>query len=849
MTPVSRRPGTRSNPSSTQEDNWEEFPLLQLDGNDNQERHVLTQDAFCRVNVSFSVNDNECRPQLDNPSNLLPDDDDDYALKECMASQEEANRHEQEEFKNQLESEFQLSCEAAHSSEDEDEDEDEEPNGNNNITYTQGTFEAASVLAGGFFASVDAEADNNITSEVNNSNVHNTGGRPCPGMIGRDENGSQVIDNSASTVASTSNAVSTPDNDAAPTPKRNIAAELANQMRAHGFAGLSEEDKQHVENSKDEGKNAKKHINTQESLEKRFMDALAAYGGIELLKSLGTEMMPNPNDMSEQSPIDYKFYAVVGGAKSADKHKIMNDCLVLCAMKWTNKSGKNKGKQHEPSTFAKYMDNLSYVFKEKGVQYSYSVDFNKKGQFHGILKKKWAEARKENPKFGTAPNKARVEQALFRKFVNAIRNKDITPYTNPEHLCICVIFILGFYCGLRGSEEHIDLSIDDICALAGECQDEDGEDLVGLKWAGVQVPFSKIGQLNLKNTKVKEQNDIILTFVEDPVHDCWDPFQVFCFYLDKCHPKAKKFYARIIKPGGDEAQRLAKAFGKDIWCAESGPGRTNWNMGPTKHRSLCTDIAKLSGVDDYNKCTGHALRALCITHCIGAGLSAADVAAKVRHAAINSSKTHAQECNKRKANRMACVNPNQKLATKSDSKKSPEVNVKIEKQVGKRPKVSQTQPMLPENRQRFEDLVGDVSVRTPSSTVPSVASLPVENNFKENESPDSEYKRLKKQNEILKLKAENARLQQEIANSNVMQPHPQHRQSYPPLTHHRGYKNFNNNYRSGGYRHSYPPPPQRNSRPLSPRFDRRRFPEYPQDHGRYYESDYPDYSDYHHGHY
>jgi len=790
MAPVSRRPGTRSNPSSTQEDNWNEFPLLQLDGNDNQEQHVLTQDDFGRVNVSFSVN--EYRPQLDNPSQLMPDDEDDYALKAYMASQEEANRHEQEEFKNQLESEFQLSYPSS-----EDADEPEEPNNNNNnITYTQGTFEAASVLAGGFFASVDTEANNNIASEVNNNNVNNTGGQP------------------------------------------NIAAELANQMRAHGFAGLSEEDKKHIENSKDEGKNTKKYNNTQESLEKRFMDTLTAYGGIELLKSLGNEMVPNPHDLSEQSPLDYKFYSVVGGSKSADKHKIMNDSLVLCAMKWNKKSGKNKGKQHEPSTFAKYMDQLSYVFKEKGVQYSYSIDFNKKGQFHGILKKKWAEARKQNPKFGTAPNKARVEQALFRKFISAIRNNDITPYTNPEHLCICVIFILGFYCGLRGSKEHIDLSIDDI--YIGEYQDEDGEDLVGLKWAGVRVPFSKVGQLNLKNTKVKEQNDIVLTFVEDPVHDCWDPFQVFCFYLDKCHPQAKKFYARIIRSGGDEAQRLAKAFGKDIWYAESGTGRTNWNMGPTKHRSLCTDIAKLSGVDDYTKCTGHALRALCITHCIGARLSAADVAAKVRHAAINSSKTYAQECNKRKANRMACMNPSQKLASTMDKKQPPEVVV--DKEV-KRPKVSQTQPMLPENRQRFEDLVGDSSIRTPSSTVPSVASYPVEN--EENESPDSEFKRLKKQNEILKLKAENARLQQEIA----MQPHPQHRQSYPPLTHHRGFENFNNNYPSGGYRHSYPPPPHQNSRPPSPRFDRCRFPQHPQDHGRYYESDYPNYSDYHHGHY
>jgi len=135
------------------------------------------------------------------------------------------------------------------------------------------------------------------------------------------------------------------------------------------------------------------------------------------------------------------------------------------------------------------------------MQHAYSNEFNKKGQFHGALKKKWSDVWKENPKFGTAvaaPNKARVEQALVQKFITAIRDGVIAPYTNPEHLCLCVTFILGFYCGLYGSKEHIDLSTNDI--HIGEYQDEDGEDLVGLKWAGVRVPFSKMGQLNLKNT-------------------------------------------------------------------------------------------------------------------------------------------------------------------------------------------------------------------------------------------------------------------------------------------------------------------------------------------------------------
>jgi len=114
MVGVSRRPAARNHPSSAQEIALDDCPLLELDDNE-QERHALAQvDNFGRVNVSFSANDecNEHRPQLDNPSQLMPDNDDDHALKEHMASQEEANRNEQEAFKEQLESEFQLNHEA-----------------------------------------------------------------------------------------------------------------------------------------------------------------------------------------------------------------------------------------------------------------------------------------------------------------------------------------------------------------------------------------------------------------------------------------------------------------------------------------------------------------------------------------------------------------------------------------------------------------------------------------------------------------------------------------------------------------------------------------------------------------
>ena len=303
-------------------------------------------------------------------------------------------------------------------------------------------------------------------------------------------------------------------------------------------------------------------------------------------------------------------------------------------MKWTCKTGKNKGRQCEASAFDKHVEQLTLIFQDAGAQYSYSKDFNKSGEFHGAVKSQWDAIRKVDPKFGTGRNKARTDKELFTKFVTAVREGEIRPYENPEDLLLCIIFILGFYCGLRGSTEHVELMTEHV--YVGEFTAADGEELCGLRYGGVKVPFSKTAQLKLKNARLPADQDVMLPFSEDPQHDCWCPFQIFCFYISKCHPNAKKFYARVVKPGCEEAKNLKKAFNREICFAESGPGRSNWNLGPTKHRELCKLIAKKSGVDKWESCTGHALRALCISWCICQGLAAADVAAKVRHSCIKS---------------------------------------------------------------------------------------------------------------------------------------------------------------------------------------------------------------------
>jgi len=795
MAPVSRRPATRSHPSSTQE---VDFPLLCFDDDDDneeKENHVLTQvEEYGRVNVSFAVNDNDTyRPQLDNPSAMLPGDsnDIDTALQEYLLSQN--NTEQQQE-------EFELDILEDESTDEEEEDDD---NNNNVPSYTQGTLDAASILVGGFGA-VKHNFNNDSDEEEEEEELEE------------------------------------------PKQKTPLASSIAAQLRTHGLTGtgLTEEEIQFVDNV-DEGKNKKQYDDSQLRYEKRFFQTVAEFGG-DILAPLSKDQVANPHDTQEHNRLDHSFYSVCGGDKTADKHAIMNKCFILCGMKWQCLSGKNKGKTIQPNSFCKMMQCLTYLFNRKGVKYLFNEDFNSKGDFHGVMKVIWREVRKKDPTFGTGANRARVDKSLVRKFIQAVRDKRLRPYEEPEHLLICVIFILGYCCGLRGSSEHINLDCEMI--YLGEYTVEDGEELAGLKWGGVKVPFSKTNQLNMNNTKLPVDEDVLLTFTEQPWHDCFDPYDLFCFYIAHVHPKAKKFYGRLVKQGPKkEGERLQKEFGRPVWFAESGHGRTNWNLGPTKHRELCKKIALFAGVANWEACTGHALRALCITHCIASKMTAVDVAAKVRHKSLNSQKDYATDCNERKATRLLAMNNEPANDSNLNQKRA---SVKP-KEVAPDAVIVQTQPMLPQNRNEFLHV-------TKKRRVDS------ENEGKENamvSDLDSELEQLKKQNEILRLKKENQRMQDELTGSSgarsvLHSPIPRrHGRSFPP-SYHRDRSPLEdrfyfpimptNDYRSDGYRHSYPPPTNHYHRNTPPRYyDERHSGPYER-HGEYDEEDYRPYPNKYH---
>lgn len=240
MAHVHRRPGTRNNPSSTQLE--VEFSGLQL-GEDKaaQDDQELTQDQF------FVPENDNYTPQIDNASSMLPDDDDDYVLKEHMQSQQQAHLHDQEQFKKSLEQEFETDFNAL---------EDKFMHDNNNDStqatsvnhYTQGALGAASVLVGGFDgrpcpSAVRCQHYDEMDEELERQCI---GFKNCTlGVVPTADN---LVPRNAAVNYSKSDPPIPPSID--PNDDGTLTFEIASNLCKDGNTGLSEEERSFVANKK-----------------------------------------------------------------------------------------------------------------------------------------------------------------------------------------------------------------------------------------------------------------------------------------------------------------------------------------------------------------------------------------------------------------------------------------------------------------------------------------------------------------------------------------------------------------------------------------------------------------------
>jgi hypothetical protein len=73
----------------------------------------------------------------------------------------------------------------------------------------------------------------------------------------------------------------------------------------------------------------------------------------------------------------------------------------------------------------------------------------------------------------------------------------------------------------------------------------------------------------------------------------------------------------------------------DVHFFPSGNGVANHNIGAKTITTYCKELAKLIGIDDFDNCTGHALRALNSTNAQEGGLNCIDIANMARQTNIH----------------------------------------------------------------------------------------------------------------------------------------------------------------------------------------------------------------------
>ena len=260
------------------------------------------------------------------------------------------------------------------------------------------------------------------------------------------------------------------------------------------------------------------------------------FGGVAMEKLCIIVPVQNGSD-----EVDRLFYRVIGGDKNPKKQKIIDQCLILIAMKWKKTTPKAEiGQEYEPATFCKMIQQLFLVFRRKNILYDWKSDFNNKGEFHGQMKEKWRKTRLNDPTFGTMKRKAEFDIDVDRKVRIAIKDGSFKPFSDPKHLTMAVQFILGRYVAFRGASEHHELTHNNIHRSTYGSNDGD---LDGLNYYGVKVAVDKMNQLGFNMPNCAPDSTHLLTFVENPKDEIFDPVAIFDYYLDHCHDDAVFFYA------------------------------------------------------------------------------------------------------------------------------------------------------------------------------------------------------------------------------------------------------------------------------------------------------------------
>ena len=156
--------------------------------------------------------------------------------------------------------------------------------------------------------------------------------------------------------------------------------------------------------------------------------------------------------------------------------------------------------------------------------------------------------------------------------------------------------------------------------------DEVSEDIRGLKYFAIYVPWSKTVQASLKNPVASDKKKALLTVVEDLEAGIMNPYPYLLEYLTRLHPETERWLSKPCTSSKNIREWKKQYPDRTIWYYPAA-GIANHNIGIGKIPFLFQDFARLCGDPNWKKCTGQGLWKLCLTVAVDAGLHPIDVAA------------------------------------------------------------------------------------------------------------------------------------------------------------------------------------------------------------------------------
>ena len=344
--------------------------------------------------------------------------------------------------------------------------------------------------------------------------------------------------------------------------------------------------------------NTKEYEKSRRGVESRFFDTLENYGGDSLRQLTLYDL-----DEFKQERI---FYIKLRGERCDEKRFILNKCLIKIALKWRNrKPGKKTyGKQYQPSTWETMLKYSFSIFRRKNIEYNYATDFNGEGEFHGVLATMWAKEMEEDPDFASGVNTSTCDMNADFKLRYQYHNGTFNPFTEAitkeafDDRLKYAVYCLGRYFLCRGRKE---------IAFCHWKQIKFCEAMVdGEKESYVEVnhAWDKSNKCKFKNTKPRSKKEMAPRIYENKKDELC-PYRFMELLRKLCPPEQTRV---LCSPLSDKQIEANKKDGEVYIYNPKLPIGAN-TVGP-----LCKKMAEAMGFEDWERCTGHGLRKMGITH-------------------------------------------------------------------------------------------------------------------------------------------------------------------------------------------------------------------------------------------